>query len=122
MNLSVPAFVFELSAEQLLARPLRRFAAVSKFPAVRRDLALLVDRDVSAADLERCVRNAVGEVLVDFRLFDVYQGEGIDSAKKSVALGLTLQRPSATLTDSEIGSFVDGALSALVDEFHAQQR
>jgi phenylalanyl-tRNA synthetase beta chain len=122
LNLSLPAFVFELSAEQLLARPLRRFAAVSKFPAVRRDLALLVDREVSAADLERCVRNAVGEVLVDFRLFDVYQGEGIDSAKKSVALGLTLQRPSATLTDIEIGSFVDGALSALVDEFHAQQR
>lgn len=122
LNLTTTAFVFELLADPLLARPLRRFAEVSKFPAVRRDLALLVDRAVSAADLELCVRKAVGDVLVDFRLFDVYQGEGIDSAKKSIALGLTLQRPSATLTDSEIGSFVDGALSALVDEFQAQQR
>jgi len=114
-RLDVPAgvFVAELAAAALLARHKRRHRGLSRFPSVRRDLALLVGADVPAASLERVVRDALGEVLTDFTLFDVYQGKGIDSTEKSVAVGLTLQHPSATLTEEQIGHYVDSALEAL---------
>jgi phenylalanyl-tRNA synthetase beta chain len=85
-------------------------------------LALVVDRGVSAAALERCVRAAAGPSLVDFRLFDVYQGEGIDSAKKSMAVGLTFQDPSRTLVDADINARVDAVVSALERDLGARLR
>ena len=61
-------------------------------------------------------------MLVDLRLFDVYQGKGIDSTEKSLGVGLTLQKPSATLTEEEIGQFVQTAVTALVAETGARLR
>ncbi len=116
------AFVFELDVDAVLITERRRASAVSKFPSVRRDIAVLVDRAVPAAALEACVRRAVGGCLVDFRLFDVYHGEGIDSAKKSIALGLTFQDQTRTLTDTDINALVDTAVGALETDLGARLR
>ncbi len=122
LDIDAPVFLFELDAAQWLAHPLRRYERFSKYPAVRRDLALLVDQSVSASALEATTREVLGELLVDFRLFDVYQGKGIDSAQKSLGLGLTLQDRSATLTDEEITQSVQKVVTELSSRFGAVQR
>jgi len=115
-------YVYELAAAALLTRTKPEFTAVSRFPRVRRDLAVVTARDVSAAALETVVRNALQENLVDFTLFDVYTGKGIDSNEKSLALGLTLQAPSATLTDVEIATHMERVTQALQQELGARLR
>jgi len=71
-------------------------------PAVYQDIALVVDRSVSAADLEAVIREAGGDLLEDVRLFDVYEGEAIPAGKKSLAYSLTYRAPDRTLTDKEV--------------------
>ena len=115
-------YVFELQADVVLQRPRRVYRSVSKFPSVRRDFSIVVDRSVTAAAVESALRAALGEVLVDFKLFDVYEGEGIDSNEKSLALGLTLQRQEATLTDAEITAHADAAVQALEQAVGARLR
>jgi phenylalanyl-tRNA synthetase beta chain len=122
LELRRPAFVFELDADAVLRRIARRHQDVSKFPSVRRDLSLLLDREVTAAALEACIRRAAGQSLVDFTVFDVYEGEGIDSAKKSVAVGLTFQDPARTLTETEINAIVDQVTGALDRDLGARLR
>jgi phenylalanyl-tRNA synthetase beta chain len=113
LDIARPVYCFELDAEVLLRRGLRCYTPISRYPGVRRDLALLLPRDVSAATVEALVRETLGDVLVDVRIFDVYQGKGIDSAEKSLGVGLTLQDASATLTDEQIGRFTQDVLGAL---------
>ncbi|MEQ9452286.1 MAG: phenylalanine--tRNA ligase subunit beta [Pseudomonadales bacterium] len=115
-------YVFELDASALLARPKRTHSGISKYPSVRRDLAIVVQRSVSAAEVRAVVRDALGENLVEFTLFDVYEGKGIDSNEKSLAIGLTFQSQTATLTEDEIGGFADTALNALKDQLSARLR
>ena len=115
-------FLLEFDAEGLLLRRRRKHDAVSKFPSVRRDLAVVVPEAVAAADIVRILEDSLEEVLVDLRLFDVYQGKGIDSTEKSLGVGLTLQKPSATLTEEEIGQYMDAAIKALIAESGARLR
>lgn len=115
-------YVFELESDALLRLVQPAHKGVSRFPSVRRDFAVLVDKSVPAADIERCVRVACGERLVDFNLFDVYEGEGIDSNDKSLTIGLTFQDVSATLTDGDIGHLSEAALQALITGVGARQR
>ena len=103
-------FVFELEGDAVLARRRRRHGFVSRQPSVRRDLALVVDREIPAASIESIVRARLGEMLAEFSFFDVYGGEGIDSNKKSVAIGLTFQHRSRTLTDTEIAQHLTDTL------------
>ncbi len=95
---------------------------MSRFPGVRRDLSLTVLQSVAASALEDCIRDALGSYLIEFRVFDVYHGEGIDSNEKSVAVGLTLQDPSRTLTDKDINGLMDKAISALKTDLGARLR
>jgi phenylalanyl-tRNA synthetase beta chain len=115
-------FVAELAALTLLRRAKPTYNAVSKFPSVRRDLALIVARDVPAGAIVEIVEETLGKVLIDLTLFDLYQGKGIDSTEKSVGVGLTLQHPSATLTEEEIGHYVDSVLGVLASRLGARLR
>ena len=90
-----------------------QFHPISKFPAVRRDLAVVVDEAISAAECLEIARTAAGELLRDLQLFDVYRGQGIDSGKKSLALGLIFQTLSSTLTDEEVEQAVRRVLAQL---------
>ena len=115
-------YVFELDAGIVLERPLRKYTAVSRFPSVRRDLAVVVDRKIPAADIERCVRQVLDQTFVEFRLFDVYEGKSIDSNEKSLAIGLTFQSQTATLTDDEVNAYATAVMAGLIEEFGARLR
>jgi len=115
-------YLLELDAECLLERVKRRHGVISRFPSVRRDLAVVVPQTVAAENIVRILEETLHEVLVDLRLFDVYQGKGIDSTEKSLGVGLTLQKPSATLTEEEIGTYVSDAVRALEAETGARLR
>ncbi|MBK8163217.1 MAG: phenylalanine--tRNA ligase subunit beta [Gammaproteobacteria bacterium] len=115
-------FVFELNLDRIESPAVPEFTELSKFPAVRRDLAVIVDEGVAAAALEACVREAAGTLLQGLHLFDIYRGKGVDSGKKSVALGLTLQDFSRTLTDVEVDALIEGVLKQLHLKFQATLR
>jgi len=115
-------YVFELDAEIVLERPRRKYTAVSRFPSVRRDLAVVVDRKIPAAEIERCVRQVLDKTFVEFRLFDVYEGKSIDSNEKSLAIGLTFQSQTATLTDDEVNAYATAVMVGLTEEFDARLR
>ena len=113
LEITKPVYLFEIGGETILNRVQPRHRGISRFPSVRRDLALIVDRKVPAAAIESTVRETLGELLTDFTLFDVYQGKGIDSNEKSLAVGLTLQDASATLTEDRIARCTQDVLAAL---------
>ncbi|MFA0813059.1 phenylalanine--tRNA ligase subunit beta [Microbulbifer epialgicus] len=122
LDLSKPAFVFELSLEAIGEGKVPAFRPLSKFPEVRRDLALLIDADVPAASLVETAVEVAGETLTDLKIFDVYQGKGIDLNRKSVALGLTFQHSSRTLNDDEINAAIDAVVGKLEEKYNASLR
>jgi phenylalanyl-tRNA synthetase beta chain len=122
LDIAEPVHLFEVALDGLAEKRVSRYEEPSRFPSVRRDIALLVARDCPAAAIRRSCLEAAGEHLTDLTLFDVYHGEGIDSSKKSVALGLTLQHPSRTLTEEEVSVTMDRVVQALTSEFDAQLR
>ncbi|WP_334078550.1 phenylalanine--tRNA ligase subunit beta [Microbulbifer sp. M83] len=122
LDLPKAAFVFELDLDAIGEARLPAFSPLSRFPAVRRDLALLIDADVQAANLVETAAETAGEMLTDLKIFDVYQGEGIDFNRKSVAMGLTFQHPSRTLNDEEITAAVDAVVKQLEQKYNASLR
>ncbi|GMQ54838.1 phenylalanine--tRNA ligase subunit beta [Halopseudomonas aestusnigri] len=122
LDLNGPVFVFELALAKICQGELPRFSELSRFPEVRRDIALVVDREVLAQDLLGAIRQAAGEHLKNLRLFDVYEGKGIDPHRKSMAIGLTLQDSSRTLTDDEVNAVMDRVLQSLEQGFNATLR
>ena len=115
-------YVFEISGEAVLARPLRTFAEIPKTPSARRDLAVVVDESVSAQQIRDTLAKALGDKLRELCLFDLYRSKDIDLHKKSIAIGLTFQSFSATLTDAEISRHLNKAIAALQAELGARQR
>ena len=107
---------------EVAAGRMPKFSELSRFPEVRRDLALLVDKDTPAESVLGCIREASGEYLTDLRLFDVYHGKGIDPLKKSLAVGLTWQHPSRTLNDDEVNTTTQNIVTSLEQRFNATLR
>lgn len=112
----------DLSAVGDLPTRGRRYREVSKHPQVRRDLAILLDRDQSAAEVLSAVEKKAGGSLVTVDVFDRYHGEGVPEGKVSVALRLVFQRSDRTLTDDEVSKAVSGVLQMLAHRFDAEQR
>ncbi|MBI2379747.1 MAG: phenylalanine--tRNA ligase subunit beta [Gammaproteobacteria bacterium] len=113
LDLNSTPYVFELALPVLSQGGLPAFKPLSAFPAVRRDLAVIVDEAVSAQALSDAIRAAAGELLQDLKVFDVYRGKGVDSGRKSVALGLTLQDSSRTLNDAEVTEIIEKVVGTL---------
>ncbi|WP_207063775.1 phenylalanine--tRNA ligase subunit beta [Motiliproteus sp. SC1-56] len=122
LDLNGPVFLFELALAGIEPGVLPAFEALSKFPETRRDLALLVDESVPVSALLESVRENAGAWLKDVTLFDVYQGEGIENGKKSLALGLTWQHPSRTLNDEEVNEVFEAIVAAAKQRFAATLR
>ncbi|MEX6674715.1 phenylalanine--tRNA ligase subunit beta [Pseudomonas sp. W2Oct36] len=122
LGLDRPVFVFELVLAEVAVGRLPKFHELSRFPEVRRDLALLAAREVSATAVLDVIRENAGEWLTDLRLFDVYQGKGIDPLRKSLAVGLTWQHPSRTLTDDEVNASTQQILTSLEARLNATLR
>ena len=111
LGLKVEALLFEVRLDALTQGSLPRFAPLSRYPEVRRDLAFLLAGERPVQALLDCVREQAGEWLQELRLFDVYQGKGVAEGRKSVALGLTWQHPSRTLNDDEINQLVEAIVA-----------
>jgi len=122
LGIDQPVYLFELLVAEISEGRLPRFSELSRFPEVRRDLAILVASDVAADNVLRCIREAAGDNLTDLKLFDVYQGKGIDPLSKSVAVGLTWQHPSRTLNDDEVSGAMQQILTSLEERYNATLR
>jgi phenylalanyl-tRNA synthetase beta chain len=117
---SVILFELRLSALQEAISPI--FQEISRYPAIRRDLALVLAEAIPAQDVLDNVRKTAGELLVNLELFDEYRGEGIDSGRKSLALALTFQHVSRTLTEEDVEAVVGRVVAGLKADFDAQLR
>ena len=95
---------------------------ISKFPANRRDLALVVADNVPAGDIIEACKQAGGEKLTQVNLFDVYQGIGVASGHKSLAISLTIQDNEKTLEDDEINAVISAVLNEVKQRFNAELR
>lgn len=117
-------YVAELDLDRLLATENAAliYQAVSKFPSVNRDIALLVDEKTSNQTILQTIEQAAGRFLTDIHLFDVYQGKNIDSNKKSMAYRLTFANPEATLTDEEINQAMSKITRVLEESLQVEIR
>lgn len=113
---------WDLCLEHLASREQIQYKAVSKFPAVRRDLALLVDQQVTFADIQDQALKAENKILKSVGLFDVYEGKELPQGKKSYAVHLTLQDEGKTLTDKQIDKSVQRITQRLQNELKAELR
>jgi phenylalanyl-tRNA synthetase beta chain len=111
---------FRLDTVHLVKSP--EFTARPAYPAVTRDLALLVPDGVSAASIEAAVRGGAPGELVDLRPFDVYEGDELDGARRSIAWHLVFRAPERTLTDEEVDAFVERIVTQLREELDVRVR
>ncbi|HVJ30315.1 MAG TPA: phenylalanine--tRNA ligase subunit beta [Gammaproteobacteria bacterium] len=116
------AVVFALQLDALTPAIVPAFAGYSRFPSIRRDLAIVVAEDVSAEALTKAARAAAGDILQQVIVFDVYRGEGVDSRRKSIGLGLILQDASRTLTDEDADQKMRSVMQKLERELGATIR
>jgi phenylalanyl-tRNA synthetase beta chain len=121
-DLSKGVLLFELDAALAFASNVPKSNPISKFPAIRRDIAVVVDEKVAAADLVKVAASSAPDLIQNVTIFDVYQGPGIEAGRKSIALGLILQETSRTLTDEDADSAMDAAVRNLKREFAAELR
>ena len=101
---------------------LPQFTQISKFPSIRRDLALVVSEDTCVSDILRLIESKADSTLNKAQVFDLYQGDGIEKGKKSIALGLTFQDPSRTLVEADINSVIQSIINALKEDLKATLR
>jgi len=121
-DLDEPVYVFELELKRVLARKLPKFNPLSKFPSIRRDLAILVKESVTSSQIVDLIGQTAKSWLSDVVIFDIYRGKGIEPGYKSVALGFTLQRSDRTFKDAEISKTLDKVISALTEKLDAVLR
>jgi phenylalanyl-tRNA synthetase beta chain len=122
LGLPSNTILFELEIESAFAAKSLQFKRISKFPSVRRDLAIIIDESISLAVLQENVTVSASGLLSELRVFDVYRGPGVDSGRKSIALGLILQDSSRTLTDVDADAVVTAVVARLRDELSASIR
>ncbi|WPC72984.1 phenylalanine--tRNA ligase subunit beta [Vibrio porteresiae] len=114
--------VFEIEWNAIATRVIPEAASLSKFPANRRDIAVVVDEAVAADVIVKACEQAGGELLKEADLFDVYVGKGIEEGKKSLAIALILQSTERTLEEADIATAVDAIVAAIGEQFGATLR
>jgi phenylalanyl-tRNA synthetase beta chain len=122
LDLERAPLLWELDEDVSFAAELPVFREISRFPTIRRDLAVVVDEAIPVESLLAEIRAAGGAFLTESKVFDVYSGDRIDSGRKSVAFGLILQDSSRTLTDEVADGVVSGVMARLASEFGARMR
>jgi phenylalanyl-tRNA synthetase beta chain len=113
---------FDLAPWIAAARSQYAFRPISRFPALRQDLALVVDESVPSEDVERAIEEAAGPLLTDIRLFDVYRGEQLGEGKKSLAYQLAFCAADRSMEEEEVNAIRDGMLPDLENKLGAKIR
>ena len=106
LDFNVRVYVFELALTPVLNAQIPSFEPLSKFPANRRDLALVVDSHTTAGEIDHCLNGVKSDILKEIQLFDVYSGDGVEVGKKSIAVAFNLQHAERTLTDDEVDALM----------------
>jgi phenylalanyl-tRNA synthetase beta chain len=117
-----PPVAFELDLERVCEGDVPAYREISKFPPVRRDLAVIVDEEMPFQVILDVLRRGKAAVVTDIGLFDVYRGRGVEKGKKSLAFRVLLQDTQKTLTDAEVDSAVSQLIQLLVQQFDAKLR
>jgi phenylalanyl-tRNA synthetase beta chain len=122
LDIDPRVYVFELKQSAVGMSKIPKFSALSRFPEVRRDLAILLDENIPVAEILAVINETSSDLVKETQLFDIYQGKGVAKGIKSVAFGLILQEFSRTLTDSDVDSEIENIVSALNQQFAATLR
>ena len=112
----------EIDVDAALACRIPKFGEIAKFPPVRRDIALIVDENVTSAAMLATLRESAPEMVTELAIFDLYSGKGIDSGKKSLAFRVLIQDTQKTLTDQEVETVITRLTQVLSDRFGAKLR
>lgn len=117
-------YVFEIDLDKLLAKKVgkMKYKEISKYPSVNKDLALVVDKNITSKEIEMNIKKAGGSLLTNIKVFDVYEGTGIPEGKKSVAYALTFEKSDRTLTDEEINNAMDKIIELVEKKMNATLR
>ncbi|EXB24847.1 phenylalanine--tRNA ligase, beta subunit [Acinetobacter baumannii 1437282] len=115
-------WVAELDQQAVLQSYVSNFTELSRFPSVRRDIALLISDNIEVRDIQRLIEQTGGELLDSTWLFDVYTGQGVEQGKRSLAFAVLWQHPTRTLEDAEIKSGMDNIIQVLEDTYQATLR
>lgn len=117
-------YVFELDIEKAMNIPVRqvKFAEISKFPSMSRDIALVLDRAILAEDIKKVIEKAGGRLLKEVNVFDLYEGSHMEVGKKSIAFSLRYFDPAATLTDEAVTEAHSKVLEQVKQKFGAELR
>jgi phenylalanyl-tRNA synthetase beta chain len=121
-DLAPDTCLFELEYAAVKTGQLAQFQSISRYPSIRRDLAVVVDAGLQVDALKAAVREIAGDLLQAVVIFDVYQGKGIETGRKSIAFGLILQDNSRTLTERDVEAVVTDVTDRLAKEFGATLR
>ncbi|WP_018954387.1 phenylalanine--tRNA ligase subunit beta [Thioalkalivibrio sulfidiphilus] len=122
LDLDQDVYVMELSLDAIRQGSVPKFTEQSKFPAIRRDLAVVVDQGCPVSRIEAAIRDLAISSLREVVVFDVYTGKGVPDGRKSLALGLILQELSRTLTDQEVDAVMQGIVKKLEQDVGATLR
>lgn len=115
-------WVAELDQAAVLQSYVSNFTELSRFPSIRRDIALLISDNINVRDIQQLIEKTGGELLDSTWLFDVYTGQGVEEGKRSLAFALLWQHPSRTLEDAEIKSGMDNIIQVLENTYQATLR
>jgi phenylalanyl-tRNA synthetase beta chain len=119
LELREAPWMFEISIDPSFRSEVPVFSEISKFPAIRRDLAVIVEEGVTLDELKESVNLAAKGLLRELVVFDVYRGRGVEPGRKSIALGLILQETSRTLTDGEADAVVAAVIERVKGDLKA---
>ena len=108
-------FVMEINLDKLLAKRVgkMKFKEISKFPVIKKDLSILVDKNITSNEIAMKIKKKAGKLLIDINVFDLYEGKNIEQNKKSLAYSLTFGDNNRTLNDDEINSIMDKIIADL---------
>ena len=122
LDIDQRVFVFEFKQSAVEQNSIAAFTPLSRFPEVRRDLAILVDEQTPVGEIMSVIETTSSSLVKETQLFDIYQGKGVPEGRKSVAFGLILQEFSRTLTDIEVDAEIENIVSTLNQKFAATLR
>ena len=110
-----PVYVMEINLDKLLAKKVgkMKFKEISKFPQVKKDLAVLINKNITSKEVETLIKKKAGKLLQDINVFDVYEGKNIEKDKRSIAYSLTFGTQERTLNDEEINNILNEIIETL---------
>jgi phenylalanyl-tRNA synthetase beta chain len=122
LDVSRPVVMVELRLSQITEAKLPKFKELSKYPEIRRDLALVVDKTIPSSTILDQIRKIGGNLFKSARLFDVYEGKGVEPGKRSLALALIFQDQHRTLQDDDVNAAIESIVASLGEKFSAVLR